>query len=128
MHTLPKEFFIRAREYYSTVSIQVKKGSTYIIEVLPNQKWKDLTISSDADGFINKHLKENKKRVKGVKCFALCGTIGKHEENHFLIGSYKRWTCERDGELFFFANDHRHWFFYLNNWGKIKIKITEIDL
>ncbi len=117
---------IYAKDYYSRNSIEVRAGEEYLFRVEPGQKWVDFFIPTSVLGFNNILLKEKKKRLKGVKCFALCGTIDKNEEDHFYIGDQLQWTAPKDGNLHFFANDHINCFFYKNNWGKIELNIDRI--
>ncbi len=114
---------IYARDYYSRNSFSVEKGVTYNFEVSPSDKWFDLGIPSSANGFNNIFLRDKKKRLQDVMCFALCGTYGQKDEDCFYIGCNLEWTAPKDGKLYFFANDHRKRFLYLNNFGKIKLVI-----
>lgn len=104
----------------------VEKGEYYLFEVPENQKWKDWCINTNADGFINPLLLISGRRVKGVRCFTLCGTIGKNEDYHFKIGSFlENYKIPISGSLYFFPNDSiRH---YSNNSGAILVTVTRIS-
>lgn len=123
-----KTIKIYARQYYSKLFLQVEEGEKYSFRVVQKDKWIDFLIPSTTDGFDNKLLKDSKKRLPGAKCFKLCGTIGKNEENHFAIGSeLSDFRIKTSGKLYFFANDHRNNFFYLNNFGSINLLIRRIQ-
>jgi hypothetical protein len=114
---------IQAKDLYGgTPTLTVEAGQIYSFEVLPNQEWHDAFIRTDADGFFNFLLWFSGRRVKGVKCFTLCGTIGQNEEQHFKIGqNLQHFKISTSGELYFFPNDSiRH---YGNNKGSIKLTV-----
>ena len=114
---------IRARDLYSKNYLATKKGQAYEFSVGKEQRWIDMFVKSRADGFRNFFLRDKRKRVPGHKCFKLCGTVGKNEEHHFSIGSNRVWMAEQDGDVHFFANDSKTFFFYKNNRGSIKLQV-----
>lgn len=85
----------------------------------------DSCIKTNVEGFFNPLLWISGRRMRGVKCFVLCGTIGKDESNHFKIGSsLTNFTVPATGELYFFPNDSiSH---YDNNSGTIEVIVTRI--
>ena len=88
-------------------------------------KWVDFFRPCNADGFDNVFLADRRKRVPGVKCFVLCGTIEENEEDHFALGtSPEDWQAPKEGKLYFFPNDDIR--FYWNNSGKILLKVERI--
>lgn len=118
---------IKAREYYSGAYVEVSTGEEYSFKVDKDQKWTDLIISSDADGFEHKFVSPAKRRVPSAKVFTLCGTIGKTSTGHFPVGTrLENYRVPENGNLHFFANDH-HWkFFYLNNHGSLMLNIKRL--
>ncbi|MCE3228674.1 MAG: hypothetical protein K0S32_3225 [Bacteroidetes bacterium] len=121
------EIEVCSGQYYSRNFIKVEKGQEYSFEVVGHDEWTDLSITCGAQGFHNKLLREKKKRVRGENCFALCGTICASEPNNFAIRcGLTRYVVPLDGNLHFFANDHRTRFWYRNNRGSIKLKITRL--
>ena len=117
---------ISAKDFYSYMSVKVKKGEVYSFLVMGQYKYKDFMVRTTADGWNNGMLEtfgKNGKRMKNAACFSLCGAIGKNEDNHFRIGSrLQNHTMKVDGNLHFFANDHKN--FYWNNKGCLMVKIT----
>lgn len=124
----PQTIKIHAWDYYSRISLSVKKGEVYSFSVAKRPIWVDFFVPCNADGFHNPILADRYKRLRGAKCFKLCGNFNKKEETNFAIGQeLENYTIPEDGELYFFANDHRARFFYLNNWGRISLTINRIQ-
>lgn len=127
MHILPHQSVtvsVDARELFGgTPLLSVTKGEVYSFSADKKQVWKDSWVKTNVEGFFNILLWFSGRRVNGVKCFALCGTIGKDETNHFKIGSsLSNFTIPTTGELYFFPNDSiRH---YDNNEGTIEVVVT----
>lgn len=105
--------------------LSVNEGEEYDFEVAQSEHWTDWRKKTDADGFWNPFLIFSTKRIEGVRCFTLCGTIGKNEFNHFSIGSERRnFPVPTSGDLYFFPNDSiKH---YGNNKGSIVVKVTRV--
>lgn len=112
-----------AREYYSTNFLEVKLDELYEFSCDPVQKWKDLFISCNADGFSNWLLLDKYKRLSGEKCFKLCGTFERNEHDHFAIGTKRKWKASKSGLVYFFANDHYKERCYGNNRGEITLVV-----
>jgi hypothetical protein len=102
--------------------IEVKQGEKYSFTAAEGKTWTDWFIPSTAKGFWNIILPDSMKRVRGAKCFELCGTINEGEENHFRIGMYlPGYTITVSGDLYFFPNDSiKH---YGNNKGYMKVVV-----
>ncbi len=118
---------INAKDLYGgKPELAVLKGEYYSFKVPEGQKWKDLWFSTDANGYFNPLLLISGRRVPGVRCFTLCGTIGKNEDHHFKIGSLlENYQIPVNGSLCFFPNDSiRH---YDNNCGTINVEVTRIS-
>jgi len=113
---------IKARPKYSEFGIEVKKGQQYSFERHNDERWCDFFIHCGPDGYSNPLASLFGMRVKGVKCFTLCGSYNASDQNAFLIGSSAEVTITVDGILNFFANDTPG--FYINNSGKISMRVT----
>ena len=115
---------IEADMLFSAFTLQVSDGDTYEFYSDKNQRWKDWFISSSPDGFFNLFAWMAGLRVKGVKCFCLCGCYNNDISTAFAIGSYRKNDVKTNGHLSFFANDApKH---YNNNEGAIEMTITAI--
>lgn len=105
--------------------LTVTKGDVYSFSASKHQIWEDSWVKTNVEGFFNPLLWISGRRVRGVKCFALCGTIGKDESHHFRIGSsLEHFDVPATGKLYFFPNDsisHYH-----NNKGTIEVVVTRI--
>lgn len=124
---------IKSKEPYSRSYLIVRENEDYEFKVSYSDKWVDFFIPCNADGFHNYILKDKHKRIPGHKCFKLCGTIGKNEQEHFAIGTSKLWSSYSNGHLHFFANDSKKrngkgkFKYYWNNFGNIKLYIKRIQ-
>lgn len=119
---------IFASDYYSKNHILIQRNEIYSFSVKEDDCWKDAYIKTNADGFFNPILFNRKKRVKNQKCFKLCGTIGKTEDDsHFAIGTNHLWTATKSGKLYFFANDHKNIKYYRNNKGSIILNVRRLS-
>lgn len=120
-----KPLTIIASEKYSTDKVEVKRGERYHITADSKQRWTDWFIRTTPDGFFNILASLAGLRVKGVKCFSLCGAINEDDTTAFAIGSDKVFSIDKDGLLSFFANDAaKH---YGNNKGSIEINIKRVE-
>ncbi len=128
-----KVLSIRAKEPYSSEYLLVNKEEKYVFTVEDSERWKDWFINSDVNGFNNWFLRNKDKRVPGSKCFKLCGTIDRNEENHFSIGKRGLYNVVKNGELYFFANDSKkinkkgQFKYYRNNKKTINLLIQRIQ-
>lgn len=113
---------ILAADKYSGETLTVQKDEQYTFGVAADQKWRDWGFSCGADGYFNLLASVFGQRVKGAKCFCLCGVYDQNDDTAFAIGSAKTLTTTREGTMSFFANDSRG--FYFNNKGSIQIAIT----
>lgn len=118
---------VQAKEHYGgSPTLSVQAGEVYSFQAPPGQCWKDAYLSSGPDGIFNFLLWFAPPRLKKVRCFTLCGAIGKTEDHLFRIGSkLERFTMPASGELYFFANDA--WKFYGNNKGEMQVVVTRIS-
>lgn len=116
---------IIACEKWSSHKLAVSQGEKYRIWCDDKQQWKDSFIKSSPDGFFNILAFIAGQRVKGVKCFCLCGAYNKDISTGFAIGSSKEFDVTISGELSFFPND-TSWA-YGNNKGSIKINVLRIQ-
>ena len=118
-------FSVKARCYFGGHKpISVLEGERYLIKIDSNDKWVDMVVRCNAEGFNNWFAKGDRLRVAEAICFCLCGVIDKREGG-FKIGLTPELEVPESGELSFFANDHPR--FYWNNFGKIKLKIIRLE-
>ncbi len=126
-----KKITLKARCYYGNpdIVLSVQEGEVYTFIADENQKWTDLIVTRNAEGFKNPFVPKHKRRVSEAKVFELCGTIDENEQNHFRIGlKRENFSIPKTGKLHFFANDHKNEFWYIiNNWGKMKVEVTRIS-
>lgn len=115
---------VNAGDVYSENQIQAKEGEVYRIWCDTGQWWVDMVIPSGANGYYNPLANMFGQRVKGVKCFCLCGTYDNNDSAAFAIGSAAEITITQRGQLSFFANDvpGYEW----NNWGSIQVNIERL--
>lgn len=124
---LPTQIEVQAKSRHGgDPTFFVEPGEVYRFEVLPGQRWKDWWIPSGPKGYFNFLLWFAPPRLKGVNCFALCGTIGQDEQHHFHIGEkLERYEVPVAGELYFFPNDAYD--YYDNNKGSIRLTMTRLQ-
>ncbi len=129
LHTIPLNttvnLKINAAEPFSTEKVSVNKGEEYHIYSEPNQIWNDWYIKASPDGYSNFIGAIWGLRVKGAKCFCLCGAYNEDHSRVFAIGSDKTFIIEDSGTLSFFANDVKG--FYGNNRGVIAINVRRTN-
>jgi hypothetical protein len=118
---------VHAEETFSAhPQISVKTGESYSMIAAKKAEWRDSWIRSGAAGYANPLLWFAKPRLSQVRCFCLCGTIDKNEENHFAVGKYlEKYTVGVSGTLFFFANDDLR--YYKNNTGYLDIIVARLS-
>ncbi len=119
-----RTLIINARDVYSSEQIAVEKDEKFELVCAGKQRWKDWFISSGPDGYFNFFAGLWGLRVKPVKCFCLCGAYNKQDRGAFPVGSYCALTTAQPGNLSFFANDSKG--FYFNNKGKVKLEVKRI--
>lgn len=117
------ELEIVAREKWSSNRLSTQEGQKYRIWCDNNQFWTDSLIKTTPKGFFNILSYIVGQRVKGVKCFCLCGAYNQNENTGFAIGDLHEFDATT-GELYFFANDTQ--WAYANNKGSIKINIIRL--
>ncbi|GAB5472417.1 MAG: hypothetical protein Mars2KO_05160 [Maribacter sp.] len=117
-----------AKEYYSSVALSIKAGQQYRFEVDDKDIWVDFFLSCNAKGFRNIFLRKRDRRVRKVRCFHLCGTIGMNDDHNFPIGLETEYHVLHSGNLHFFANDKKDsWFANFNNFGCIHVNIARLE-
>lgn len=106
--------------------LQVVAGEKYHIVVPPGQYWYDSWVKTTPKGFFNPLLWFSGRRVKGVKCFALCGSIGQGDQPYcFYIGDQDTdLTVPKSGNLYFFPNDSKD--HYGNNSGRVVVAVRRL--
>ena len=112
---------IRARQPYSDETIDVKEGEVYNVHCHEKQYWIDLFIPASPAGYYNPLANLVGQRLKGTKCFCLCGVYDRNDTTAFEIGKGRNITCQLTANISFFANDVPG--FDWNNWGKITINV-----
>lgn len=121
---------VQANDHFGALDIvlTVEEGEVYSFFTNPDDKWKDLIIKRNAEGFNNPLVADNKKRISDAKVMELCGTIDENEENHFRIGvTRENVSIPKTGKLYFFANDHRADFAYRNNRGEMLVEVIRVS-
>jgi tetratricopeptide (TPR) repeat protein len=115
--------------------LALRAGQTYSFAV--SGKWKDWLVVCDHQGWGSGWLTRF-NRVKGHPFFRLCGCIGQHDKNAFVIDTSQPWTVpnslapDDDCELYLFANDHR-WMYWNNRilteaqGGPLRVTIARIE-
>jgi hypothetical protein len=129
MHLTPSQstpITIQAIDFHAGDPVlHVEAGETYSFACPPGQQWKDSWVKTGPDGFVNLLLWISGRRLKGVKCFCLCGSIGKDDKHLFAIGSrLDQYEMPASGDLYFFANDYKN--AYKNNSGSINVVVTRL--
>lgn len=111
---------IFAKQRWNDTGVEVENGETYLLEAAG--KWRDLVITTDADGYSNWYmwLFNRFKRFKQAKWFTLIGCINKSGD--FIIGKTTKKNFKESGKLYCYANDG--WCFYSNNFGSLELTIT----
>lgn len=90
-------------------------------------EWRDLYITSDADGIRRpnwlQRTFEDKKRIREARYFELAGEHGQDSGRVFRIGREEDWRTPsgESAEILLFANDVA--FAYFNNFGSLMVTI-----
>ncbi len=115
---------VNSGDVHSTNQVEVIAGEVYHIWCDKGQWWVDMVIPAGPNGYYNPLANLFGQRVKGVKCFCLCGTYDNNDKRAFAIGSAAEIKITRSGQLSFFANDvpGYEW----NNWGTIQVNIERL--
>jgi len=107
---------------YNNTGIKLKAGQTLTIECDLSDKWKDLWVECNYDGW-NSHVAmfpfvKKCKDLPNENLMKMCAQIG---TKLYAIGKEATITVEEDGELILFANDIKYlrW----NNSGSIDVTI-----
>jgi hypothetical protein len=119
------ELTICAKEHYSSDALLVQASEVYEFSCSTRDKWTDWFISSNANGFWNPLAILSGLRLRGVKCFTLCGCMDQNEQKLFSIGTHLRSKMSETASVSFFANDAFN--FYDNNKGSIRLTIKRIS-
>jgi hypothetical protein len=115
---------VRAGDRYSPEQIEVYKNETYQIWCDKGQWWFDLLIPATPNGYFNPLANLFGQRLKGTKCFCLCGAYNDADRHAFAIGKGQTIKIAHNGKLSFFANDVRG--YEWNNWGSITVNIKRV--
>lgn len=129
IHTLKQNDVIQLKicaiEEWSSDVIATKAGEKYHVWCNPGESWTDWFIKSSPKGFFNILASIVGLRVKGVKCFCLCGGYQEDINTAFPIENNKEFEVDTaEGQLSFFANDSPN--HYKNNKGSIIINVKRI--
>ncbi len=118
------EVKIYAKYKWNSTQIEISKGEEYEFNTIGS--WKDLTITTDADGYTNLYMQlfNRVKRAKQYKWFSLIGSLNQIKDKYFLIGKNNKIAFISSGNLYCFANDVNG--FYWNNFGHITLQVTRI--
>ena len=129
IHTMEKlgtlSLTITASDEFPKTKIAVTTGEVYKFTCDASQRWTDWYITRGPNGFFNFFAWIAGLRVKGVKCFCLCGAYNDDYTNKgFPIGTAKTVTITENGTLSFFANDAPG--HYGNNKGSVIMSVTRL--
>ena len=116
---------ITASDEFPATKIEVSVGQVYSFTCAASQHWTDWYIKSGPNGFFNFFAWIAGLRVKGVKCFCLCGAYNDDYKNKgFPIGTGREVAINESGTLSFFANDAPG--HYGNNKGSVIMNVTRL--
>lgn len=115
---------IDSREPFSGFKLPVAAGQVIEFNCNENQRWKDAWFNSSPKGFFNPLAWMVGLRVRGVKCFCLCGCYNDDLKTAFKIGTGCYLEVKKDGYLSFFANDTEG--YYYNNYGAVELEIKKM--
>ena len=128
-------FRVVARNQYNASQVMLQAGATYQFHV--SGSWTDKNIRTNANGWTSDAVRpimrplvraaEKKRRYPNANWFALIGTIGCNECDHFYIGcggAQKTFTVRQSGPLYAFANDLTSK--YGNNSGCLTVTIQRV--
>ncbi len=115
---------VYAGDKYSLETFGVKAGEQYHVHCPKGQWWVDMFIPATPNGYPNPLANLFGQRVKGTRCFCLCGAYDSTDNGALAIGSDKTFTVTQNGILSFFANDVPG--FEWNNWGSIEVCVERI--
>jgi len=114
---------IYARRRKNHTGIYLQKGKRYNFWTDPKDRWLDMVIFTNADGFESFKIMEKEEKYRPMPKENWCTLIGAINSQYFKIGTaLKNWRSPEDGELICFANDTRYW----NNFGNILLSVEEI--
>lgn len=116
---------IYAKSKWNSTLIEISENEEYEFNAIGN--WKDLFITTDADGFtcLYMQLFNSVKRAKRHKWFSLIGSLNQKKDSYFLIGKHNIVSFKNCGNLYCFANDVNR--FYWNNFGYLTLHIKRIN-
>ena len=115
---------VKARDFYSHFSFDVKQGHVYEFNHDSHTQWCDWYKWCGADGYDFPLASWIGMRVKNAKCFSLCGSYNQERDKTFLIGSSNKILIDQNAHLYLFANDVKG--FYWNNFGYIRVHVTRV--
>ncbi len=130
IHTMQKlgtlSLTITASDEFPDTKIAVTIDEEYSFTCDASQHWTDWYRKTGPDGFFNFFAWIAGLRVKGVKCFCLCGAYNDdYTKKGFPIGTEKTVTITENGSLSFFANDAPG--HYGNNKGSVIMNIKRLS-
>jgi hypothetical protein len=119
-----------ARCYWNNTALHVTGGQHY--EFVAPGTWTDLLVQRDADGYPTpwwsplQRIAQGFRRLPKENWFVLVGAVRAEEDNrYFVVGSGRDVRMPATGQLAFFANDVRG--FYWNNFGAIRLEIVRLS-
>ena len=121
-------FSVRAHELLNHTELLVSPGETYSIQPQKG-RWVDWFIPSGPAGYHTPWTDRFKSKLRNPRApfFALMVTVGDDDAGSRVVATPEhpclaRFEPSKQGELTFFANDLRGW--YWNNWGAIEVQVT----
>ncbi|HUO07936.1 MAG TPA: hypothetical protein VM008_06530 [Phycisphaerae bacterium] len=118
------EIKIDAANPNNHTGISLQANTSYLLEVVGVQDWRDWYITTDPRGYMKWYLRPTAPflRVPNQPYFALMGYLAPEPSKPFFIGMSLPLTPSKGGELICFANDVPC--MYWNNSGVLTLKIT----
>ncbi len=116
---------VKASADYSNDQITVSDGEAYKVWCNKGNWWVDMIIPAGADGYPNPLANLFGQRVKGARCFCLCGTYNNNDAAAFAIGRQHEFDIKQNAVLSFFANDVKG--YEWNNWGSIVVMVKRLS-
>ena len=111
-----------AKRRWNDTKLDLREGDP--VRITASGAWTDWTIPTDPGGFEKPHLAWLRwtRRCRDARWFELVAVIGKSDGPYHRIGREGRFTADRSGRLYLFANDA--WIMYWNNKGAIEAEVT----
>lgn len=131
------QFTVFAKLKYNWSGVRLVRGGVYEFRIKDTESWSDAEIKCGPEGWTSDELPwfkelvverfEGARRRPDANWFELVGALGDEDDVLFRIGkggADNRYTAERDGDLYTFANDLKSR--YGNNSGSLEVTVTRV--